>query len=67
MVVLRMFGVLFMKVDICETGIGWTEKLTLLMDCRDENRTMESGAVDVDHSTMAKERTGATLASLRVP
>ena len=67
MVVLRLFGALFMKVDICETGVGWTEKLTLLMDCRDENRTMESGTVDVDHSTMVKGRTGATLASLRVP
>jgi hypothetical protein len=56
-----------MKVDMCETGVGWTEKRMLLMDCRDENRTMESGMVDVDHSTMAKGRTGATLASLRVP
>ena len=49
-----------MKVDIYETGVGWTKKLTLLVDCRDENRTMGSGTADVDHSTTDKGRTRAT-------
>ena len=63
-VVLRLFGALFMKVDICETGVGWTEKLTLPMDRRDENRAMGSGTADIDHSTTDKGSTRATTTSV---